>query len=180
MDTDDDRSRIEKGLVIALLDFPKGGIFGLDGQSIVLKTDDFVGVKNIPRNDAFHLVTCKNGHGSSLLNNNNNTIDTAVTVGFLVFGDDDGGHLVRKYDPQTEEVASEGRYRVDDITKRNIIHHMTDGSLPSSRVLRYDQIVSGGTNQEEQLFSGQRVWREQTRYIRKDLLKDIRGISSRK
>jgi A1 cistron-splicing factor AAR2 len=55
---------------------------------------------------------------------------------------------------------------------------MTDGSLPSSRVLRYDQIVSGGTNQEEQLFSGQRVWREQTRYIRKDLLKDIRGISS--
>lgn len=202
MDTDDDVSRIEGGLVIALLDFPKGGTFGLDGQSIVLKTDDFVGVNNIP-NDAFHLVTCKNGHGSSLLNdnnnnNNNNTIDTAVTVGFLVFGDDDdidnhhggnnsssSGHLVRKYDPQTEEVASEERYRVDDITKRNIIQHMTDGSLPSSRVLRYDQIVSGGnagngntTNQEEQLFSGQRVWREQTRYIRKDLLKDIRGLSS--
>lgn len=187
MDTDD--TRIE-GIVIALLDFPKGGTFGLDGQSIVLKTDDFVGVKNIPRN-AFHLMTCKNGHGSSLLNdsNNPNTINTAVTVGFLVFGDDgidnhrgnSSGHLVRNYDPQTEEVASEERYRVDEITKRNIIQHMTDGSLPSSRVLRYDQIVSGGsgnTNQEEQLFSGQRVWREQTRYIRKDLLKDIRGLSS--
>ena len=77
-----------EGLVIGLLDFPKGGTFGLDGQNIVLKTDDFLGVTGVPC-DAFHLVTCKNGNGSD--RNSTNTIDTAVTVGFLVFGTNDEG-----------------------------------------------------------------------------------------
>lgn len=193
MDTEDG---MNEGLVIAFLDFPKGGTFSIDGQSIVLKTNDFLGVKDVPRN-AFHLVTCKSGLGAGLNDNTNpNTVDTSVTVGFLVFADDsdsnhrgNSGHLVRMYDPQTEEVASEERSPVDEITKRNLVQQMADGSIPVSRVFRYDQIVSGGggnTNQDEQLMSPQWMWREQTQYIRSglltksdiSLLKDIRKLST--
>ncbi len=166
-------SRRNDDLVIGLLDFPKGGTFGLDGQSIVLKTEDFLGVSNLP-SDAFHLVTCKNGHGASLGDrNNSNTIDTAVKVGFLVFGDESGNHLVRRYDPRTEEVASEERWPVDEITKRNLVQQIQDGKLPVSRVIPYDKIIGGGSS-----LSSQEVWREQTRYIRNNLLKDIRQLSS--
>ena len=192
-----------EGLVVALLDFPKGGTFGLDGQSIVPQTEDFLGVRGVPRG-AFHLVTCKNGNASRVDTNSNsnsnsnnatpNTLDTAVTVGFLVYGDtgersDNNGahHLVRKYDPQTEEVASEERHAVDDITKRNLVQRMTSGSLPPTRVLRYDQIVGAGANEEEpDVLSQQRIWREQTRYIHDpspgkssiSLLEDLRNLPS--
>mmetsp|Transcript_21207 Transcript_21207/g.44610 ORF Transcript_21207/g.44610 Transcript_21207/m.44610 type:complete len:122 (-) Transcript_21207:5-370(-) len=60
------------GVVIGLIDFPRGGTLGLDGQSIVLKTDDFVGVRNVPP-ETFHLVTFKNGNKSNKSNNNNNS-----------------------------------------------------------------------------------------------------------
>ena len=180
MDLTKDRSN--GGLAIGFLDFPKGGTFGLDGQNIVLKTDDFVGVTGVPIN-AFHLVTCKNGHGID--HDTPNTIDTAVTVGFLLFGNDENGHLVRRYDPTTEEVASEERCPVDEITQRNLVQQMTDGSLPSSRVFQYDQIVGCGTaNQGDHLLSHHEMWKEQTSFIhdsfsrsRISLLKDIRKLS---
>ncbi len=187
MDTDE---RAKDGLVIGILDFPKGGTFGLDGQSIVLKTDDFLGVCNLP-SDCFHLVTCKNGHGSSLNDpNDSNTVDTAVTVGFLVFGDESSGHLVRRYDPRTEEVASRARCPVDEITQKNLVKQMQDSELPATRVIPYDKIVGGGNSsqQDEMLLSPQEVWREQTLYIHNNnnnnnnsslsLLKNIRKLSS--
>eukprot|EP00534_Pseudo-nitzschia_fraudulenta_P007675 CAMPEP_0201144748 /NCGR_PEP_ID=MMETSP0851-20130426/6494_1 /ASSEMBLY_ACC=CAM_ASM_000631 /TAXON_ID=183588 /ORGANISM="Pseudo-nitzschia fraudulenta, Strain WWA7" /LENGTH=595 /DNA_ID=CAMNT_0047419639 /DNA_START=240 /DNA_END=2023 /DNA_ORIENTATION=- len=187
------------GVVIGLIDFPRGGTLGLDGQSIVLKTDDFVGVRNVPP-ETFHLVTFKNGNKSNKSNNNNNNnrsetnnIDTAVAVGFVVFG---GGsthrheqqrqqHLIRRYDPLTEEVASEERSPVDAVTKQNLVRRVASGVLPPTRVLSYDQIVSGSGNDcdnnddddDGERTSPQSVWREQSRYILPGLLGNIRGLS---
>uniref|UniRef100_A0A7S4EKX1 Uncharacterized protein n=1 Tax=Pseudo-nitzschia australis TaxID=44445 RepID=A0A7S4EKX1_9STRA len=183
--------RANDGIVVALLDFPKGGTLGLDGQSIVLKTDNFVGVKNLPR-ETFHLATCKNGNTTNVAGRTSadrNTINTAITVGFIVFGDDDtGGHLYRRYDPRTEEVASEETSPVDDLTRSNLLQQIEASSNPS-RVLLYDQIVHGSNNEknhggierETDILSQQRIWGEQTRYINESqslLLKDIRGLSS--
>ena len=170
--------------MIGLLDFPKGGTFGLDGQNIVLKTDDFLGVTGVP-SDAFHLVTCKNGHAGD--RNSGNTIDTAVTVGFLVFeSNEEGSNLVRRYDPRTEEVASLEQSPVDESTQRNLVQQMKSSNLPSSRVLQYNQVVGcGNINQEDHVLSPQKVWSEQTRYVHNassrsgiSLLRDIRKIST--
>merc|ERR1740130_2142232 len=101
-DNDNDNNNNKNdGRVIAIIDFPKGGTFGLDGQNIILKTNNnnnssFIGVKDVPSNNTFHLVTC-NGNGGTNKNdndnknnNNNNTVNTAVTVGFVIFGDGAG------------------------------------------------------------------------------------------
>ena len=163
------------GVVIALIDFPKGGSIFLDGQSIVVKTDDFVGVKNVP-SKKFHLVTCKgNGGGFSTTTSTNNT-STAVTVGFIVFGGcnanngsgADSNHLIRRWDPRTEEVSSDP---IDEMTKLNLLQQINRNEVfVGAGVLRYDQIVSiPGT------------WIEQTRYINESselLLKTLRGLKS--
>jgi hypothetical protein len=185
------------GLVIAIIDFPKGGTFGLDGQNIILKTNNnnnsFIGVKDVPSNNTFHLVTC-NGNGGTNKNDNdnnnndsNNTVNTAVTVGFVLFGDGgrrrsnnslhdvhDDHHLIRRYDPQTEEVASNEISSVDEITKRNLIQQIPIMSLDPSRsnVLHYNQIIASNNHM---------IWNEQTRYINESselLLTTIRGLSS--
>lgn len=192
-----DENEETNDVIVVLLDFPKGGTLGLDGQSIVLKTEDFVGVKNLP-SKSFHLVTCKNGNGSQQNNDSSNhsrqetnTINASVPVGFLVFGDCSEGndrHLIRKYDPQTEEVGSKEASPIDDLTKKNLLHQIqSTNHHNSSRVLLYDQIVQGESlsNQdgadENVVLTQQRVWREQTRYInesRSVLLQTIRGLSS--
>eukprot|EP00536_Pseudo-nitzschia_multiseries_P009561 jgi/Psemu1/288547/fgenesh1_pg.270_\ len=161
--------------------------------SIVLRTDDFVGVRNLPPGNV-HLVTCKNGnHFSTATSNisNTNTIDTAVTVGFVVFGDgktttqDGSQHLIRKYDPVTEEVASEEASPIDELTRRNLLQQMLRGnnvsgtSLPPSRVLNYSDIVPGSDG--DAMLSPHQLWSEQTRYItasRSLLLNEFRGLSS--
>merc|ERR1740130_1178224 len=201
-DNDNDNNNNKNdGRVIAIIDFPKGGTFGLDGQNIILKTNNnnnsssFIGVKDVPSNNMFHLVTC-NGNGGSNKNdndnnnndsNNSNTVNTAVTVGFVLFGDggrrrsnnslndvDDDHHLIRRYDPQTEEVASNEISPVDEITKRNLIQQIPRMSLDPSRnsVLHYNQIIASNNHM---------IWNEQTRYINESselLLTTIRGLSS--
>jgi hypothetical protein len=197
------------GLVIAIIDFPKGGTFGLDGQNIILKTNNdsnFIGVKDVPSNNNnnnntfFHLVTC-NGNGGTNKNdnnddnndnNNNNTVNTAVTVGFVIFGGDDSDdvdrhHLIRRYDPQTEEVSSNEISPVDEITKRNLIQQIPIMSMDPSRsnVLCYDQIIGGKATSNNNINNNnnnsKRIWKEQTRYINESselLLNTIRGLSS--
>jgi hypothetical protein len=185
---DYDNNNINDGVVIAIIDFPKGGTFGLDGQNIILKTNNdssFIGVKDAPSNNTFHLVTC-NGNGGTNKNdnnnnNNNNTVNTAVTVGFVIFGggrrsnslNDVDHHLIRRYDPQTEEVASNEISPVDEITKRNLIQQIPIMSMdPSRSVLQYDQIIASNNN---------KIWKEQTRYINESselLLNTIRGLST--
>jgi hypothetical protein len=202
-DNDNDNNKND-GLVIAIIDFPKGGTFGLDGQNIILKTNNnnsgFIGVKDVPSNNTFHLVTCNSNGGtnkndnnndnSNNNNNNNNTVNTAVTVGFVIFGDGgrrsnnnslndvdvhDHHHLIRRYDPQTEEVASNEISAVDEITKRNLIQQIPRMSLDPSRsssVLHYNQIIGSNNN---------KIWNEQTRYINESselLLTTIRGLLS--
>eukprot|EP00537_Pseudo-nitzschia_pungens_P005421 CAMPEP_0172360512 /NCGR_PEP_ID=MMETSP1060-20121228/4520_1 /TAXON_ID=37318 /ORGANISM="Pseudo-nitzschia pungens, Strain cf. cingulata" /LENGTH=631 /DNA_ID=CAMNT_0013082521 /DNA_START=103 /DNA_END=1998 /DNA_ORIENTATION=+ len=208
MEEDDNPN--DDGLVVALLDFPRGGVLGLDGQNIVLRRDDFVGVSNLPP-ESVHLVTCKNGNhfancaGTAVTNETTttaatataatNSIDTAVTVGFLVFGNgtEDRSHLVRRYDPLTEEVASEEASPIDELTRRNLLSQIQGSNsksnsksnsnensnlLPPSRVLRYHQIVAGN---EADALSPRRFWSEQTRYINASkelLLGKLRGLSS--
>jgi len=166
MEEDDNPN--DDGLVVALLDFPRGGVLGLDGQNIVLRRDDFVGVSNLPP-ESVHLVTCKNGNhfancaGTAVTNETTttaatataatNSIDTAVTVGFLVFGNgtEDRSHLVRRYDPLTEEVASEEASPIDELTRRNLLSQIQGSKSNSnennnllllSRVLRCATIRS--------------------------------------
>jgi len=185
-DDDDDNIKFESnndGLVVGIIDFPKGGTFGLDGQNIMLKPNNnnnsnFMGVKGIPPN-RFHLITCNSNGGNSNNNNKNNTINTAVTVGFIVFGDHHDDHLIRRYDPQTEEVSSN---KVDETTKRNLLQQIPMMSMvPSlSNVICYDQIRRILPSSQQQQRKGT-IWEEQTRYINESselLLQIIKGLSS--
>lgn len=199
MDDNDDDDDDDVGLVVGIIDFPVGGTFGIDGQNIILKQNDhnigsrttnLIGVKNIPRNYKFHLVTCNSnggGHGSTDTKENNNTINTAITVGFIVWGDhyyNDDDHVIRKYDPQTEEVSSNP---VDEITRRNLLTQMPMMKPPRNNIFRYDQIVhpssssSSSSQLQLQVLNQGMIWKEQTRYINESsdlLLREKRGLFS--
>jgi hypothetical protein len=153
--------------LIALLDLRRNSVVGLDGQTIVLGTDDFVGIQNVPP-AIFHLVTASGNHNNS--NSGNGIGDSSgvggLKVAFVVFGEDPV-RLVRRYDPQTEEVAVNP---VDGTTIQNLLHQVQTSSIAPSRVLHYDTVVNPSHQQQE--------WRDQTLYINRSEILHLRGLTN--
>ena len=127
-------------------------MIGVDGQTIVLRTDDFVGVSGWDSSN-FHVLSVRPTPASN------------ISVGFLMFQDGSatdaayGTSFVRRYDPQTEEVSS---IAVDDLTTNNLLQEMhRRGTTPHSllsptSIIDYSNIVP--SIQKE-------TWKEQTKYI---------------
>jgi hypothetical protein len=139
-------------LFACLLDLKKEAIFGIDGQSIALKTDDFLGVCKLDDRE-FHLVVARGQQMSTL------------TSAFALYQENES--FVRRYDPQTEEMSSQP---VDKLTVENLTSQMPNlSSSSSSRVIGYSQIVSDSQAQQ---------WKMQTNYILPSNILRIRDIAS--
>jgi hypothetical protein len=139
-------------LFACLLDLKKEAIFGIDGQSIALKTDDFLGVCKLDDRE-FHLVVARGQPMSTL------------TSAFALYQEKKS--FVRRYDPQTEEISSQP---VDELTVENLTSQMPNlSSSSSSRVIGYSQIVSDSQAQQ---------WKMQTNYVLSSNILGIRDIAS--
>ena len=66
---------------IAILDLPKGSSFTLNGQSIVLQRDDFVGIHGIPESNNFSIVIARAAACGSAEEQRHGNV-AAVSVGF--------------------------------------------------------------------------------------------------
>jgi len=135
---------------VALLDLKKDATIGLDGQTIVLRTDDFVGVTGIEEG-GFHLVSVRPEPKSSL------------ATGFVLCSNEP---VIRKYDPQTEEVSSQ---EVDPLTRQNLTEQISNGQLPPNSLIEHDKIVS--TDQKIN-------WENQTKYIVDSNILARRGLKN--
>lgn len=133
-----------------LLDLKKDAVLGLDGHSIVLKTDDFVGVRNLV--NSLHFVSVRSQPNAT------------VAVGFFV--EQTTRCFVRKYDPQTEEISPDP---VDEATVANLLDQVQHQQIAASRVLEYKAIVSDYQAQQ---------WREQTNYIGSSNILNKREITN--
>lgn len=132
---------------LGLLDLKKDAAIGLDGQTIILRTDDFVGVSGLEQD--FHLISVRT------------MPDSNIPVGFIMSGE---ANLVRRYDPQTEEVSSSA---VDDVTAENLVEQVQSGKFSRTSVIEYSQIVSSDQKGK---------WHEQTKYILPSGILEKRGI----
>jgi hypothetical protein len=135
---------------VALLGLSEGSIISIDGQSIVLKTDDFVGIRDLPMDD-WHFVTVRPSAQAS------------ITVGLVV----SNTSIVRRYDPQTEELSSTP---VDESTFLNLQLQVTNGQLEPHRMIPYIRVVSA-----EQVS----LWKAQKSHVSPLLLK-LRGLEGGK
>lgn len=133
---------------LGLLDLKKDATIGLDGQTILLRTDDFVGVSGLDQ--GFHLASVRPQANSS------------ISVGFLIV--DNNSPLIRRYDPQTEEVSSQP---VDSLTATNLLDQVRNQQLPQTSVIEYSKIVPG--DQEQQ-------WKDQTKFITESGILGKRGL----
>jgi A1 cistron-splicing factor AAR2 len=137
-------------LFLAILGLSQGSILSIDGQSIILKTDDFVGIRDLPM-DNWHFVTVRSSAQAS------------ITVGFVVFNTS----IVRRYDPQTEEVSSTP---VDESTFLNLQLQVTNGQLEQHRMIPYNRVV---------LAEQASLWKAQRSHVSPVLLK-LRGLEEGK
>jgi hypothetical protein len=135
---------------IGLLDLKKDATVGLDGQRIILRTDDFIGISGLE--PGFHLATVR-----SLPN-------AHISVGFIMTSGDIP--LVRRYDPQTEEVSSQP---VDDVTAQNLVEQVRRGQMPPTSVVDYSKIVSQDQKQQ---------WGDQTKFILDCVILQARGLEN--
>ena len=101
--------------------------------------------------------------GFVLMRKNNNNGDDADTVSGH---NDDGWIVVRRYDPQTEEISSTPP---DGITCSNLQRSILDGSTGPQRVVHYDRFIENQLNPE--------TWKVITTFITTSLL-SRRGITS--
>jgi A1 cistron-splicing factor AAR2 len=155
-------SQNRPGAVVALLQLPPGSVVGLDGQSVVLKRDDFVGFTSVPQDESFHLVTVRAGSIAKNPGTPSQQTASAVTAGFqLSFKESEA--LVRKYDPQTEEISSNP---VDEVTTSNLLNEIGANRIDPHRAVPYEQIVPP---------SKADAWRDMTRFVSDRLLRK-RGI----
>ena len=164
-------SQGSSGMFIGLLDLKKEAIVGVDGQSIVLKTDDFLGISNVD-SDCFHLVTVR-GHSDS-------TLATGFALSFnqkkynIQSSSSISSSFIRKYDAYTEEMSAKP---VDKLTADNLIQQLPQllsfppnpSSSSNHRVVGYTNIVP--ESQFEQ-------WKTQTNFIIPSGILEIRGISN--
>ena len=127
---------------IALLDLPINSLVGVDGQSIRLQREDFVGIKGIPTK-GFHLVIARAGACGTSKDQKQGNV-AATSAGF-VFQTTPGGRetqvlaLVRRYDPKTEEVSSKLE---DSITISSLSEQINVGRIGPQRMVSYSDFVS--------------------------------------
>jgi A1 cistron-splicing factor AAR2 len=122
--------------ILALLNLPTGSLVCLDGVSVALKTNDFVGFSSVPL-DSFHLVTARASQRG-----NNNAV--GVTVGFVLFfqiTQNDGSiqNFVCRYDNLTEELSTDA---VDELTQTNLLNQVRKQQLEPHRLVPYNQLVT--------------------------------------
>lgn len=141
-----------------ILDLKKDAVFGIDGQSIALRTDDFLGVSNVAAND-LHLLVAKGHHSSNLI---------SAFLLYPEFRKEQDIAFVRRYNPQTEEVHA---LPLDRLTHNNLLAQLPNmvASSTDSRVIPYSNIVS---NQHA------RQWKCQTNHIVSSGILRIRKIGS--
>lgn len=101
--------------------------------------------------------------GFVLMRRNNSSGDDADNVSGH---NDDGWIVVRRYDPQTEEIS---RTPPDDITCSNLQRSILDGSIGTQRAVPYDRFIENQSNPE--------TWKVITTFITTSLL-SRRGIAS--
>lgn len=155
-------SRKGPGSIVALLQLPPGSVLGLDGQSVVLKRDDFVGFTCLPPDASFHLVTVRAGSIAKSPGNPSQQTASAVTAGFRLSLNETEA-LVRKYDPRTEEISSN---LVDEVTTSNLLNEVGANRIGPQRIVPYDQLVPS---------SKADAWRGLTGFVSHQLLRK-RGI----
>ena len=155
-----DISNKEGGGILALLDLPAGSTVTLDGETVMLQRDDFVGFRDLPSPGAggLHLVTVRAGNNKSG-DRRGAAISSATTVGFIV----DGSSLIRRYDPATEEVSS---LAVDERTSVNLLRQIGEGNLDWRRLVPYQNFIA-----EVQL----KRWKGLTNFVSNEIL-ERRGI----
>eukprot|EP00934_Nitzschia_sp_Nitz4_P004292 Nitzschia sp. Nitz4//scaffold388_size11999//10383//11945//NITZ4_009006-RA/size11999-augustus-gene-0.2-mRNA-1//-1//CDS//3329549986//4282//frame0 len=136
--------------IIGLLHLNKEAVIGIDGQTISLKTDDFVGFTANFDQDAFHLVSIRAQPQAHL------------SVGFLVTSSSQS--LFRQYDPQTEEMSSQP---LDDLSQQNLMQQIQSNQMAPSRLLPYHAIVP--STQAKQ-------WSSQTHWIQKSGILTMRNL----
>lgn len=167
-----------KGGILALLDLPVGSVLNLDGATVVLKRDDFVGFHSIPvvnpnslpvgsKMGIFHAVTVRAG---ATVVRSPETSDlgrsgaTATTVGFVFLSDCEANStLVRRFDPRTEEVSVKPE---DKDTAFNLCNKILQGKIEPHRVVFYEQFIPPTKSEK---------WNNLTKFISPRLLK-LRGI----
>lgn len=158
------------GGFVGFLDLPKEATVGVDGQTIMLKADDFIGIRDIPpshgQQQLLHLATSKS------------QMNAQISIGFFFRS---GENLIRKYNPQSEEVSSDP---VDELTAQNLLNQVKQASSPNtittdigsgsvmshslmSRILPYARVVS----QQQQ-----KQWIGQTGYISSTSILEKRNI----
>lgn len=134
--------------ILALIDLPVGSAIILDGESVHVKRDDFVGFRGVTTTttgeNGFHLVTVRAGK------------DSAVTVGFIL---DENSNLIRRYDKSTEEMGSRA---VDDITAHNLVSRMKQNMIEPPRIVDYNQFIDETKSEK---------WKTLTHFISDSLLK---------
>ncbi len=175
---------------VALLDLPPGSSLSVDGSTQIIRREDFVGIYGVPPS-GFHLVVVSSAGGPATNNigtdnddvvqGSQTTISTPSalhTTGFVLMrnasdGDNDdvsnhgeGWIVVRRYDPQTEEICSSP---TDGITCSNLQRSIQDGSIGPQRVVPYHRFIENQMNPD--------AWNVITSFISSSLLQ-MRGIAS--
>ena len=143
---------------VALLALPSQSAVGVDGHNVVLRRDDFVGIQGIPSDHMFHLITmCAAGSSEA-------PSRSTLTLGFVLLPPRDSNWMVvRRYDPQTEEVSSTP---VDDLTCSNLMQQIRVGGVEPQRSIPYHRMLS---------LSQIDAWRKQTSFVSARLL-DMRSL----
>jgi AAR2 protein len=163
----------DEGLIV-LLDLPKHSLLGLDGQTLVLQRDDFIGVRNVPSR-MFHLVTASAaGHTTSTHH--------SLTVGFVVVTRTTSSQppkdpflLIRRYNPQTEEVSEDS---VDHLTIENLMKQIRGQQIDPSRLLHYDQVMPTSSQGDGEDQGTRSSWQAQTCFINESDILNLRGLSN--
>jgi hypothetical protein len=148
--------------IVALLQLPPGTVLGLDGQSVVLKRDDFVGFTSVPQDASFHLVTVRAGSLAKTSGTPSQQGAAAVTAAFQVSLKESEA-LVREYDPRTEEISSNP---VDEATASNLLNEIRANRIGPQRTVPYEQLVPSAKAD---------TWRDLTCFVSDQLLRK-RGI----
>jgi A1 cistron-splicing factor AAR2 len=131
--------------IVAFIDLPAGSSISLDGESVQIKRDDFVGFRGVAttgEND-FHLVTVRAAK------------ESAITVGFIL---DEHSSLIRWYDKSTEEMGSQA---VDDITAHNLVSRIQQNLIEPERIVDYNQFIDATKSEK---------WKTLTHFISESLL----------
>lgn len=137
--------------IACFLDLPSGSALSIDGISVSIQRNDFVGISQIPTQQ-LHFITITASNSSSL------------TTGFVLLQQNNESALIRQYDPCTEEVSA--TLVVDDMTTTHLLQQVP-ALEQQQRIVPYHLLVT--TEQQTK-------WHQSlTNYIAKEIMQQ-RGI----